>query len=490
MRNMRVFVNRRQTQLSNLERQQRIGTQVRSRLSSSAVKLQAQVARLEEVNNEIENCNAERIGIRQRLEREKLLLEETKRDHQRERQRYFAQLFPKISEVANYVLVHLDSGAGCLVCGNQGPDAARRVHALTAEGICPVCEAPPERHDVIVPAGRVTEERLDKIASRLQEQLNNARALTAQLEAQNEQYHALLNEQLSLQSQIEETERELGVLRANLPASDEEVSRLRRLVEDGVADMRNLRAEQRTAEAELKGLINTGRELVAQRASEISTRFREYAASFLAETCELTYQPENRRFGQETAAFPMPRFTVRMTSGVFKEQAQPRTERGDVSESQKEFVDLAFRMALMLVAAGDEPTMLVLETPEANLDSVFIARAGRLLNIFANGGGEVGNRLIASSNLNKEDMIPALFGLASEEQYTLWRRDGNEGHPPESAGAVPPEERLDRVINLLEIAAENAALEKYREEYELRFQDALFPPWAGEAPVSNAESLP
>jgi len=46
------------------------------------------------------------------------------------------------------------------------------------------------------------------------------------------------------------------------------------------------------------------------------------------------------------------------------------------------------------------------------------------------------------------------------------------------------------VINLLEIAAENAALEKYREEYELRFQDALFPPWAGEAPVSNAESLP
>ena len=139
------------------------------------------------------------------------------------------------------------------------------------------------------------------------------------------------------------------------------VSRLRRLVEDGQVDMNNLRAEQRTAEAELRGLINTGRELVARRAGEICTRFKEYAASFLAETCELTYQPENRKFGQETAAFPMPRFTVRMTSGVFKEQAQPRTEREDVSKSQKEFVDLAFRMALMLVAAGDEPTMLVLE---------------------------------------------------------------------------------------------------------------------------------
>jgi hypothetical protein len=143
VRNMRVFVNRRQTQLTNLERQHSIGTQIRSRLSSSAVKLQAQVARLEEVDNAIERCNAERIGTRQKLEREKLLLEETTRDHQRERQRYFAQLFPKISEVANYVLVTLDSGAGCLVCGNKEPDAARRVHALTAEGICPVCEAPP-----------------------------------------------------------------------------------------------------------------------------------------------------------------------------------------------------------------------------------------------------------------------------------------------------------------------------------------------------------
>jgi CRISPR/Cas system-associated protein Cas10 (large subunit of type III CRISPR-Cas system) len=155
-------------------------TQIRSRLSSSAVKLQAQVARLEEVNNAIKQCNAERIGTRQRLEREKLLLEETKRDHQRERQRYFAQLFPKISEVANYVLVTLDSGAGCLVCGNKEPDAASRVHALTAEGICPVCETPPERQGVIVPAGRVAEERLDKIAIRLQEQFNNVRALTAQ----------------------------------------------------------------------------------------------------------------------------------------------------------------------------------------------------------------------------------------------------------------------------------------------------------------------
>ena len=86
-------------------------------------------------------------------------------------------------------------------------------------------------------------------------------------------------------------------------------------------------------------------------------------------------------------------------------------------------------------------------------------------------------------------MIPALFGLASEERYTLWRRAGNEGQPPESASAIPREERLNRVINLLEIAAENAALDKYREEYELRFRDALFPSWAGEELALNADLL-
>jgi hypothetical protein len=150
-----------------------------------------------------------------------------------------------------------------------------------------------------------------------------------------------------------------------------------------------------------------------------------------------------------------------------------------VSESQKEFIDLAFRLAIMQATMGRRPSMMVIETPEASLDSIFIARAGRLLARFAAGGGAAGNRLIASSNLNKEDMIPALFGLASEEEYVAWWADRrHKAQPPGSSGAVPLDERRDRILNLLDVAAENRAVLENRQGYLLRYRRALDPEWS------------
>jgi hypothetical protein len=82
-----------------------------------------------------------------------------------------------------------------------------------------------------------------------------------------------------------------------------------------------------------------------------------------------------------------------------------------LSESQKEFIDLAFRIALIRTSSEVGGAMLVLETPEANLDSLFIYNAGDLLRNFANEGGQSGNLLLASSNLNDANMIPALLGI-------------------------------------------------------------------------------
>jgi hypothetical protein len=94
--------------------------------------------------------------------------------------------------------------------------------------------------------------------------------------------------------------------------------------------------------------------------------------------------------------------------------------------------------------------MLVLETPEASLDSLFVYRAGGLLRRFAEEGGELGNMLIASSNLNDANMIPALLGIDSDPQRSL---------------------KLRRVINLLELAAPNAAMltqgDAYRRQYRI-----------------------
>jgi hypothetical protein len=71
--------------------------------------------------------------------------------------------------------------------------------------------------------------------------------------------------------------------------------------------------------------------------------------------------------------------------------------------------------AQLMEAAGapESDAMLVLETPEASLDSLFVREAGALFRRFAAKGDALGNVFIASTNLNNEGMIPALFGATT-----------------------------------------------------------------------------
>jgi hypothetical protein len=138
----------------------------------------------------------------------------------------------------------------------------------------------------------------------------------------------------------------------------------------------------------------------------------------------------------------------------------------DVSESQREFIDLAFRMALMEVSAHHGDAMLVLETPEANLDTVFITRAGQFFGRFAR-DGEGGNRLLASCNLNQTRMIPALFGVFSEDEKQVIE-DPN-------VQPIAPDDRDARVLDLLAFAKPNAAVRDFGDAYQRELDRAVHP---------------
>ncbi len=88
------------------------------------------------------------------------------------------------------------------------------------------------------------------------------------------------------------------------------------------------------------------------------------------------------------------------------------------------------------------------------------------------------NYLVASTNLNREAMIPALFGILPEnEAIQIAHANDKKNFKERLSEAVPEAERLNCMVNLLELAAKNAALTKYKDEYEGEFQRAVFPPW-------------
>jgi hypothetical protein len=101
-----------------------------------------------------------------------------------------------------------------------------------------------------------------------------------------------------------------------------------------------------------------------------------------------------------------------------------------------------------------------------------VPRAADLLRRFAvRGGGGAATRLIASSNVNREQMIPALFGAYPDARFHEQVVDPGETAPP----PVAINERAKHVLDLLTIAAPTRALERFREPYEDERDRAIYP---------------
>jgi hypothetical protein len=130
--------------------------------------------------------------------------------------------------------------------------------------------------------------------------------------------------------------------------------------------------------------------------------------------------------------------------------------------SQGEFIDLAFRLALVEAAAESGPASMIFDSPEASLDALFMRRAGAFLAQFTRDNPE--NRLIVTSNLTNADMIPALFGAYEPQE------GDPEPHP------IPRFQRRSRVVDLLELAAPTSAVSLVGNRYKNLLDRALFPP--------------
>jgi hypothetical protein len=302
---------------------------------------------------------------------------------------------------------------------------------------------------------------MEEIDRRISEVLAALEARQQSFEHAKVEHDVHVKELRTVSATLDEVRRQLSAIRAQLPPTAEELGAWESEAAALQRDMDALRAEQSGYEEEFGELLAEGEQIVSAVSEQVVERFTRFAGEFLADRCDLQYRTEMRKIGQEGARFPFPRFTVRMSSAAMGGEKSPRYQPNEVSESQREFIDLAFRMALMDVAAEGRPAMLLLETPEASLDALFVERAGRLLGDFAL--ANEGNRLLATSNVTGGEMIPSLLGALPH----------SDGEYPRHH--VAPADREAHVIDLLELAAPNKAIQEQGEEYRRRFRQAVYP---------------
>lgn len=430
-------------------------------------------------------------SVRLRREKARLDLEEVRLAYEEEQQLFYQHVFPNLEATAAHVFLNIATGGGCLVCGNRSAAAAERLRAYAERHQCPVCESKVDEQENVVSAVEFSEKKLERVGQQVERIRTSLAALDLEVVREDTVLAQLIEarsetlSQVNLhQQRLNELQRQASaeVIEAVLADDEDLIAYKRRYVDEGEAQLKRILADRTTAEERYKAIKTSQERHLTERLGQVKRAFARIARHLLAETCLLHEARDVRRIGQEGELFEFPVLEVMMSSGVFTGSASAREDATEVSESQREFIDLAFRMALIEAASAPESdAMLVLETPEASLDSLFVREAGALFRRFAAKGQAMGNVFIASTNLNNEGMIPALFGATtppvreavSSDDVDALTRDG-EPEAEDVAPALPPEERRDHLINLLSISAPNGALRQHREYYEKKLWDAVY----------------
>jgi len=378
-----------------------------------------------------------------------------------------ADAFPKAEVSSRYVLARLIGDKECLACGaDDGPLIDKWVTAV-ADGSCLVCGATADKQETVVPSVVVDAARLSKAQARLEKSkqaLESVAETSRQAVADLEKLQGGIDEHRTKKAELESRLRQIA---GHLPPSPPAVAALRERVEKQYAALEELRREQAEAEADFSEVFEGFRVSIERIADRIRETFGAKISEFLVEKAEISLETIRSPIGESGQAYDWPTFRLSMTSGTF-DSPLARRNRSEVSMSQGEFIDLAFRLALVEAAAQSGPATMVFDAPEASLDALFMRRAGSFLAKFTAENPE--NRLIVTSNLTNADMIPALFGAYAPEQ----------GDPVPKT--IPRPERRARVIDLLAQAAPTSAVLLVGDRYKNLLELALFPPKGEQEP--------
>jgi energy-coupling factor transporter ATP-binding protein EcfA2 len=455
-RNLRVYVNKRVKELRKAENQTTDEGQIREQLRLKEVDVSSLEERASDVRQRIDKALTRKTTLLENLEKSRLTLEEDQREFEGLLSTYFSRAYPDLPAVVSNVLNHLVSGQGCLVCGTTPVKKSAEYRDKAVRGVCPFCETDVSSNGKRQPLAAKTSAEIARLDSAMQQTRKSIATVQNEMQLAQEELTKLYESRSKMAADVAAARVAVDQLRNKLPPTSEELDESRRAVDKDQREMKTMKAEIEEMTAKYEKILAASRETLKGLSEKLTTQFHYYAGQFLAENCNLAYGEEKRSLGQEGELLAFPNFQVLMTSGTSPKVGTVRSDDTQVSESQKEFIDLAFRMALFdAVRQPGEGVMLVIETPEASLDTVFVKSAGELLRNFADQNSGQHNVVLASSNLTSGNMVRSLLGIDH-----LTKRQVAEEVPK-------------RVINLLELAAPNAAVRQFRAVYNKELARSL-----------------
>ena len=366
-------------------------------------------------------------------------LEDAKRSYEHVKLAHISNALPNQSSSARYILAQLISSGACVACGQIAAEYTKQIEHRLETALCPLCgqtQLDASQSDTT----SLDDRRLGEVLADLAQHLERVDATRLRADEDDLRYKDVLDRSRAGRYDLSRAEARLAELQEMLPQASVEMRE--RELEQGVLrkQLARIDAELAVLRMEFEGFIATMTVRILARAAELEQAFSRYASAFLMEENSLTYAPRAERVGQMGASVPFPHFGLTMSGNDFASPTA-RSSSDSVSESQREFIDLAFRMALVSVASSDAAGTLVIDSPDSSLDAVFEPKAAGVLNAYV--ASSALSKLVLTSNLSS--------GLFLPELVSGFREQG---------GGAPG------LIDMFTVAAPTAAIRRLQPEYE------------------------
>ena len=288
-----------------------------------------------------------------------------------------------MDDTIRLVLSRIMADGRCMVCNAPAQERQIELEQQVARGDCPICGAEPEVQNNVVAQYEFDQARLLRERDRAVQAKREEAAQLAELEKFAGDHQEALLQWESVQESIRMRTERNRQLQAQLPqtVSSREYQSALKILRSDHDRWQALRASHLR---ELRTLFAESRDAITGKSKELMGSFSELVEILLVEEVRLVqidvqplYLEAPGRIGDRV---DVPAYAAEMTAAA-RQALTRRNDPSEVSQSQRELIDLAFRLALLAVFGG--ATTFAMETPEASLDGISMERVGRALAQFA-----------------------------------------------------------------------------------------------------------
>jgi DNA repair exonuclease SbcCD ATPase subunit len=320
-----------------------------------------------------------------------------------EYQRLFSQYYQESTILDQHPLI-VDSlnDLQCKLCNNTGDEVVKEIRRIIEKAVCPLCKAN-------------LKDRANKSNSPIMEQMkkidNEIRKLNSKIKTEEdnkkryESYLKVTKEELvRLESELDDIVHVYGRVIKRIKDKDD-ISNYDRLIEHYEKEIRGL--ENRKQESETQRQKN--REELNKLEEKLSKRYASFEKQFISKFENYA----NRFLGIEVEISLKKQTFQRGTNLFLKVNDTLRQEKFQLSESQRYFIDIALRMAL--IEFFSDKAFLFIDTPEGSLDIAYESKAGQMFSHFA----QKGYCIAMTANINTSQLLLQLARQCGHRKMKL-----------------------------------------------------------------------